>query len=73
LQERSVDERAKLHYFMAKLYAESGQSELALQYIRKSLEEGFKEREKFVKDPEFAMFQDDREFLQIMALEPRVL
>ena len=47
LQERSVEERAKYHYYIAKTYAKSGSNDLALQYIRKSLEEGFKEREKF--------------------------
>jgi tetratricopeptide (TPR) repeat protein len=73
VQDQSVEERAKYHYYLAKTFAKAGTRDRALQYIRKALEEGFKEREKFVKDPEFAMLQDDREFLQIMALEPRVL
>jgi hypothetical protein len=29
---------------MATLYAKDGRSELAIQYLRKALEEGFKER-----------------------------
>jgi tetratricopeptide (TPR) repeat protein len=73
LQERSVDERAKLHYFMAKLYAESGQTELALQYIRKSLEEGFKEREKFSTDPEFAKLKDNPQYKLLMSTEQKIL
>jgi hypothetical protein len=44
-----------------------------LTYIRKALEEGFKERDKFQKEPEFAKMQDLPEFQQLMASEPRVL
>jgi tetratricopeptide (TPR) repeat protein len=73
LQERSIEERAKFHYYIAKTYAKSGSNDLALQYIRKALEEGFKEREKFLKDPEFAALQENLEFKQILAMEHRTL
>lgn len=73
LQERSVDERAKFHYYMAKTYAKAGQTERALLYIRKALEEGFKEREKFNKDPEFATLKDNPEFKLLLASEQKVL
>ncbi len=73
LQERSVEERAKFHYFLAKAYAKSGSSDLALQYIRKALEEGFKERDKFVKEPEFAALQENLEFKEILAMEHKTL
>jgi tetratricopeptide (TPR) repeat protein len=73
VQERSVEERARFHYYLAKLYAESGMTGQALQQIRKALEEGFKERDKFLKEPEFAKLRDNAEFKQLMALEPRVL
>jgi tetratricopeptide (TPR) repeat protein len=73
LQERSVEERAKYHYYIAKTYAKRGSNDLALQYIRKSLEEGFKEREKFLKDPEFASLQENVEFKQILSMEHKTL
>jgi len=73
LQERNVEERAKFHYYLAKTYAKAGKTELALQCIRKALEEGFKERNKFVQDPEFVKLQELPEFKEIMAQEPRVL
>ena len=73
LQERSVEERAKFHYYMAKTYAKAGMTDLALLYIRKALEEGFKEREKFTKDPEFAGLKDNPEFKQLIATEQKVL
>jgi Tfp pilus assembly protein PilF len=73
LEERTVEERAKYHYYVAKLYAKSGRSELALQYLRKALEEGFKERDKLAKDPEFATMRDTDEFKLLLASNPRVL
>jgi tetratricopeptide (TPR) repeat protein len=73
LQERTVEERAKYHYYLAKTYAKAGDVEHTLIYIRKSLEEGFKEPEKFTKDPEFAKLRDNPEFLQILAAEHKVL
>lgn len=73
LQERSVQEKAKFHFFLAKTYAKAGQVERALLYIRKSLEEGFKDRQKFQEDPEFANLRGLPEFEQLMTMEVRVL
>ena len=73
LQERSVSEKAKFHYGLAVLYAQDGRVELALQYLRKCLEEGYKERKKLPEDPAFASMRELPEFKQLMALEPRVL
>ncbi|MGC4055599.1 MAG: tetratricopeptide repeat protein [Paludibaculum sp.] len=73
LQERSVTERAKFHYYLAKTYAKNGRTELALLYIRKSLEEGFKERKKYMEDSEFEKIRALPEFEELMKLEPRVL
>ena len=73
LEERSVTERAKFHYYLAKAYAKAGREDLALFYIRKSLEEGFKERQKYMEDSEFAQIRKNPEFEELMKLEPRVL
>jgi Flp pilus assembly protein TadD len=73
LQERSVQDRAKFHYSMAALYAQGGRAELALQYLRKALEEGFRERKKLDTDPAFASMRELPEFKQLLTLEPRVL
>jgi len=73
LQERSVQDRAKYHYWMAALYAQEGRNDLALQYLRKALEEGYKERKKLPEDPAFASMRDLPEFKELIALEPRVL
>jgi len=73
LQESSVAERAKFHFYLAKTYAKAGQNERALQYIRKALEEGFAERKRLLEDPEFAALRDLPAFEELLALEPRVL
>ncbi len=73
LQERTVEERARFHYYLAKIYAKQGQKDRALQYIRKALEEGFVDRKKMLADPEFAVLRDLPEFKELLTLEPRVL
>jgi len=73
LQERSVEERAKFHYYLAKTYAQAGMNDRALLYIRKALEEGFHERKKLLEDPEFVSLRKLPEFQELLALEPRVL
>jgi tetratricopeptide (TPR) repeat protein len=73
LQERSVEERAKFHYYLAKTYAKVGMNDRALSYIRKALEEGFTERKKLMEDSEFVSLRKLPEFQELLTLEPRVL
>jgi tetratricopeptide (TPR) repeat protein len=73
LQDRSVDEHAKFHFYLAQTYAKQGMNDRALQYLRKALEEGFKEKKKIQEDPAFAALRELPEFKEVMALEPRVL
>ncbi len=73
LQERSTEEQAKFHYYLAKTYAQAGNTEYALRYIRRSLEEGFKDRKKYLEEPEFGILKDLPEFQQLMSMEIRVL
>lgn len=72
LQERTVAERAKWHFYLARTYAKAGASERALLYIRKALEEGFAERDK-LNDSEFAALRELPEFQELLKLEPRAL
>ncbi len=73
VRDRTVGDRPTFFYYLAKSYAKAGMLEQALNYIRKSVEEGFKERQKFMEEPEFAGLQKDPEFQKIMATEPKVL
>ena len=73
LEERSVEERAKYHFYLAKLYAKGGRSDLAMQYLRKCLEEGFKEKKKLEEEADFASLRELPEFKELLAKEQRVL
>ncbi|HEY3741632.1 MAG TPA: tetratricopeptide repeat protein [Bryobacteraceae bacterium] len=73
LEERSVEERAKFHFYLAKTYAKAGSTDRALLYLRKCLEEGFKDKRKILEQPEFASLKDLDEFKQIMSMEQKVL
>lgn len=73
LQERNIEERAKFYFYLAKTYAKTGHLERTLLYMRKALEQGFKEREKFLSEPEFAAFQNIPEFIEITKAVVRVL
>lgn len=73
LQERTVQERAKYYFFLAKMYARTNQDDRALLYMRKAIEEGFKDRAKFSEDGDFARLKANPEFVELLKLEPRVL
>jgi tetratricopeptide (TPR) repeat protein len=73
VQERTIEERAGYFYILAKTCAKAGMTDRTLQYIRKALESGFKDRDKFKAEPEFSALQDNLEFQQILAAEYKVL
>lgn len=73
LQERSVADRAKFHYYMAKTYAAAGYVDRALSYLRKALEEGYKDKDKIADEKEFAGLRDNPEFQQLLASELPVI
>ena len=69
IQERSVEEKAKFYYMLARTYAQAGVAELTMQYVRFALENGFEERERFIEDPEFAFLQEDPTFQILLDTE----
>ncbi|MGO9008746.1 MAG: tetratricopeptide repeat protein [Bryobacteraceae bacterium] len=74
LEDRNVEERSRFHFYLAKLYARQGRNELAIQYLRKSLEEGYKDRKApWSQDSDFATLRQMPEFQQLVAVAPRVL
>jgi tetratricopeptide (TPR) repeat protein len=73
MQDRTVADRARYHFEMARFYASVGKDDLAMQNLRNSFEEGFKDKDKVRKSPEFASLLEKPEFIELMALEPRVL
>ena len=73
LEESNVADRARYHYYLAKLYAQAARTDMAIQYLRKALEEGFHDKKKLEQDPEFQAMRDLPEFKELLASEPRVL
>jgi len=73
MMERTVEERATFHLYMAKMYAKNGANDRALIYLRKALEEGLKDREKIPGIPEFASLKTDPAFVQLLAENPKPL
>jgi len=73
IEERSTTARAKFDFYLARLYARSGNNELALQYIRKALECGFKERRRLLEDEDFAAVRALPEFDELMKKPPKAL
>jgi len=73
VRDSSVIDRPTFFYTLAKSYAKRGLNEEAMNFIRKALEEGFKERAKFKEEPEFRELRKDPEFEKVMAIEPKVL
>jgi tetratricopeptide (TPR) repeat protein len=73
LEERTIAERAKYHFFLARLYARQGRNELALQNLRRALEEGYKDKKKLEDEPDFAAMKELPDFQSLLSLQPRVL
>lgn len=53
-------------YYLAKTYATAGKMQESLNYLRKALQAGFKDRKQLMKDKEFAVLRSTPEFHQLM-------
>ena len=72
LQDRSVNDRGRFYFLLAKSFAEANDLERCLHYLRKAKEEGFAELATDVqKDPAFAAARKDPSMPEILA--PRVV
>jgi tetratricopeptide (TPR) repeat protein len=66
----SPADRAHYDYTVAKLYAKMGFSERSLEYLRKAMEEGYKDFKNVYRDSEFAALRKDKRFTELMASRP---
>jgi tetratricopeptide (TPR) repeat protein len=69
----SPADRAHYDYTVAKLYAKMGFSDRSLEYLRKAMEEGYKDFKNVYKDSEFAALRKDKRFTELMASKPTAL
>jgi tetratricopeptide (TPR) repeat protein len=69
-QMSSPDDRAQYSYLLAKMFAESGDMDRSLDYLRKAMEDGYKSIEDVYKDREFAGVRKDPRFGELMTSKP---
>ncbi len=66
----SPEDRARYDYVLAKLYAQKGVADRSLHYLRKAMEEGYKDIKNVYKDNEFSELRKDPRFAELMAAKP---
>jgi len=67
VQDRSVDDRAKFYFLLAKSFAEAGNFERSLVYLRKAKDEGYKSMKDVQTDPAFSAMQKLPEMQEVLA------
>jgi tetratricopeptide (TPR) repeat protein len=70
LQDRSVPDRGRFYFLLAKSFAEAGNVERAVFYLRKAKEEGFAQLNDVTKDPAFAAVLKDPIVIDLLAPKP---
>jgi len=63
----SPDDRARYDYVLAKLYARMGIADRSLRYLKKAMEDGYKDIANVYKDHEFSDLRKDPRFTELMA------
>jgi tetratricopeptide (TPR) repeat protein len=66
----SPQDRARYDYVLAKLYARKGMEERSLHYLRKAMEDGYKDIKNVYRDEEFSDLRKDPRFAELMASKP---
>jgi len=67
LQDRSVGDRGRFYFLLAKSFAEAGNLERCVIYLRKAKDEGYKELGLVKTDPSFAAFLKDPGIQEVLA------
>jgi tetratricopeptide (TPR) repeat protein len=70
LQDRSVGDRGRFYYLLAKSFAEAGNLERCLIYLRKAKDEGYKELNAAKSDPAFSAVLKDPAVQEIFVTKP---
>jgi tetratricopeptide (TPR) repeat protein len=73
LQDRTVEERGKYYYHVAQAFADNGQYDRSVIYLRRAIEEGYGKAKKADQDPAFKAMYEMPEFLAVMNPETAAL
>lgn len=69
----SPEDRARYDYTVAKLYAKMGLSNQSLEYLRKAMEDGYKDLKNVYRDVEFTELRKNPRFTELMASKTTVV
>jgi hypothetical protein len=69
----SPEDRARYDYTVARLYAKMGFSDQSLEFLRKAMEEGYKDFNNVYKDEDFAALRKDKRFTELVATKVQPL
>jgi tetratricopeptide (TPR) repeat protein len=72
-QATSPEDRAAFSFMVAKMYAQAGDFDHSLEYLRKAMEDGYKDINKVYTDSEFATMRTDKRFEELMAQRPQAI
>ncbi len=67
---QSPEDRAHFSFVVAKMYAQVGNFDRSLLYLRRAMEDGYKGIDEVYKDQEFAKLRTDPRFAELMAAKP---
>jgi len=70
LQDRSVEDRGTFDFMLAKSFAEAGDLERCIHYLRKAKDEGYKDIANIKKDPAFAAALKNPEIQELFVPKP---
>ena len=71
LQERSVQDRGRYYYYMAKAYAGAGIYDKALLNLRRAIEDGYRKHKRIAEEPVFEPLLDNPTFQALIGLGPQ--
>jgi tetratricopeptide (TPR) repeat protein len=69
-QTTSPENRGAFSFMIAKMYAQAGDFDRSIEYLRKAMEEGYKDIKNVYKDEEFSALRKDPRFADLMASKP---
>ena len=73
LQERTVEERALFHFFLAKAFASRNDVDRCLEFLKKAFEEGFRDVKRIEQDADFAQVRQNEQYQELLRRMPATL
>jgi tetratricopeptide (TPR) repeat protein len=65
----SREQRVAINYYIAQTFAKAGKQEEAIVYLRKAMDEGFKDRKRLDEDEDFAVLRTTPQFQKLLDQE----